>query len=379
MTMDRKEDESAAEESPESREFPLLANDTPERAAEYCRLALQKINQHDATLVPLNYALFYFYVSGHSQLLNEKMETLLSKGSDWQHAAATRLFLRYLAPCNDMSMADLQEDLLLVLRALIETTHAAADGFDEHSDALDEHVAKLARCSDPREALQIATQVVKETHWLVRESKSLASETRASTQDIEKFKQELERARHEGTVDSLTGLHNRKTFDDVLKRLVENNEPFGLILMDIDHFKSINDQHGHLIGDRVLRQLAKVLSSRTRATDTVTRYGGEEFAILLPNTELSDTQFVAEKLRTSIGSLNMRRTDNGARIGTVTASFGVAEWCRSETTYELMARTDKALYEAKNNGRNCIALAQRSAPDQEPQLPDEYCQKASPA
>jgi diguanylate cyclase len=149
--------------------------------------------------------------------------------------------------------------------------------------------------------------------------------------------------------------------------------------MDIDHFKSINDQHGHLIGDRVLRQLAKVLSSRTRATDTVTRYGGEEFAILLPNTELSDTHFVAEKLCTSMGSLNMRRTDNGARIGTVTASFGVAEWCRSETTYELMARTDKALYEAKNNGRNCIALAQRSAPDQEPQLPDEYCQKASPA
>jgi predicted signal transduction protein with EAL and GGDEF domain len=75
----------------------------------------------------------------------------------------------------------------------------------------------------------------------------------------------------------------------------------------------------------------------------------------------------------------MRRTDNRVRIGTVTASFGVSEWCRSETAYELMVRTDKALYEAKENGRNCIALAQRPGPDQEPQLPDEYCQKASPA
>jgi diguanylate cyclase len=369
---------SAEQKRLDNTDFPLLSDERPERAAEYCRLALQQIQRHSATLVPLNYALFYCYVAGHNQQLNEKMEALLNTNPAWQHDGATRLFLRYLTPCNDVAMSELQEDLLSVLQEVIKATCGAADGIDHRAEALDQHVAELANCRDPREVFRIASQVLRETHLLAQESKALASEIQASAQEVEKLKLELVRARREGTVDSLTGLHNRKAFDDVLKQLIEKAETFGLIIMDVDHFKMINDQHGHLVGDRVLCQLAKVLSSRTRATDTVSRYGGEEFAVLLPNTPISETRRVAEQLREGIRSLNMRRTDNGTRIGKVTASFGVAEYFRGETAYQLIARADNALYQAKRNGRDRVELADRSQPDEPEQYPQEQRKLASP-
>jgi diguanylate cyclase len=129
--------------------------------------------------------------------------------------------------------------------------------------------------------------------------------------------------------------------------------------MDVDHFKDVNDRHGHLIGDRVLRQLAHQVGSRTRSGDTVARYGGEEFAILLPDTRLADAAQIAEHIREGIGKLNMRRTDTGTPIGTVTASFGVAEFHREETAQEFISRADAALYSAKRQGRNRVV----SAPD----------------
>ena len=164
-------------------------------------------------------------------------------------------------------------------------------------------------------------------------------------------------ARREASVDPLTGLSNRRTFDSTLLNLVAVDEPFTLIMMDVDHFKRINDEHGHLVGDRVLRQLAKLVSARTRATDVVSRYGGEEFAILLPRTRIYEGKQIAEKMRSGIGGMNMRRTDTGVQLGRVTSSFGVAEYQRGEAIEALIARADSALYSAKRNGRDRVELS----------------------
>ena len=154
---------------------------------------------------------------------------------------------------------------------------------------------------------------------------------------------------------------NRRAFDKDLTALVAEAErdgtSFCLVLVDVDHFKKINDEHGHLVGDRVLTQLGKQLSARTRSCDKVSRYGGEEFAILLPNTEIDQATQVAEHTRESIGRLNMRRTDNNLRLGTITASFGVAEFQQGGTASELIARADEALYTAKVAGRNRVCIA----------------------
>jgi diguanylate cyclase len=282
---------------------------------------------------------------------------LSGQQKSWAHDSATRLFLRFLSPCSDVSMAALQDDLQAVLNEIVVSTRDMADGVMTHSDALDTQIDALEKCTDAKAALQLVAQVLEETRSISQFSKKLVEKMNASAGTVERLNEELLRVQRDAQVDALTGVGNRARFDAVLERLIESSVPFGLILMDIDHFKSINDQHGHLIGDRVLRQLGKIMTTRTRATDVVTRFGGEEFAILLPETELKYTELVAEKLRDSIQKLNMRRTDTGSSIGQVTASFGVAVHCAEEAATELLARTDQALYEAKNAGRNRIKVS----------------------
>jgi len=354
------EDHSCFDRLTDSSDFPLLQDESPHQAAEHFRLAVQQINRYGTPLIPLNYALFYFYVSGRHQLLNEKMDALLEGGAEWYHDEAAKLFLRYLTPCNDLSMSDLQQDLLSVVNGIIESADDAGQSIDQHSDSLDQKVNTLAQCRDPEQARQVAIEILDETRSLAKESKALASDMQTSAQEVEKLKEELLHARREASVDALTGLQNRRAFDVVLAELVAKDEPFGLIIMDVDHFKETNDQHGHLIGDRVLRQLAKLLSASTRTTDTVTRYGGEEFAILLPKTRLEDAKKIAEKLRATIARLTMRRTDTGGSLGKITASFGVAEHLRRESGHDTLARADAALYKAKRNGRNRVKAADPS-------------------
>ncbi|GAA5166596.1 diguanylate cyclase [Viridibacterium curvum] len=157
--------------------------------------------------------------------------------------------------------------------------------------------------------------------------------------------------------DELTDLPNRRRFLDDAARLMSqaerHDEPLSLLLFDIDHFKRINDEHGHNIGDKVLRQLAARLRQQLRAEDLPCRWGGEEFAVLLPMSDDSQAMQVAERLRTSI---EREPFDDNSEL-VVTISCGVTRWRVGETLESLVARADTALYAAKNAGRNTCQLA----------------------
>jgi len=154
--------------------------------------------------------------------------------------------------------------------------------------------------------------------------------------------------------DGLTGLGNRRHFEKQLQyeldRARRYNHPLSLILFDIDYFKEINDRFGHEEGDRVLKLLATEINSRLRTPDLFFRWGGEEFAIIVVETPLSGAVKFAEQLREMISKIEFFPDL------TVTASFGVVEACELETRQELFKRADDALYEAKNSGRNSVAV-----------------------
>ncbi|MGX9462544.1 GGDEF domain-containing protein [Shewanella sp. A14] len=192
-------------------------------------------------------------------------------------------------------------------------------------------------------------------------------------------------------IDKLTGLYNREKLDVALEKLLtisaenantittkstltkpastskvsENSattsssayiaetslSPISLAIIDIDHFKQINDNHGHLIGDKVLCELAQLLQSQMRNDDLLARWGGEEFVVVLPNTTITDASELAERLRLYIAQHNIQGM-------ALTISLGVAQYCVEDTTYSLLERADKALYQAKSQGRNCVAIAQ---------------------
>ena len=170
------------------------------------------------------------------------------------------------------------------------------------------------------------------------------------------FKSYLDTCEEQASTDHLTGLANRRRFERQLEREVartaRHGRPFSLITIDIDHFKQVNDTYGHEAGDEAIKTLARVLQQGTRGIDLAARIGGEEFAVILTETNLSGAVEVAERLRVTLKSVEIHA------VGQIAASFGVAECpSQAETARELVARADAALYEAKREGRDRVARA----------------------
>jgi diguanylate cyclase len=158
----------------------------------------------------------------------------------------------------------------------------------------------------------------------------------------------------EARTDSLTGLANRRAFDDELgRRFAEwqrRHTPFSLLILDIDHFKKFNDSHGHLAGDEVLRNVGKILVKTARQMDLACRYGGEEFAVVLPGTDIQEARVAAERFRKAIEGAVVRFDE---KLLSVTASIGVARVADNDEVAHLIRRADEALYKSKAAGRNC--------------------------
>ncbi|MEA3641008.1 MAG: sensor domain-containing diguanylate cyclase [Lamprobacter sp.] len=168
----------------------------------------------------------------------------------------------------------------------------------------------------------------------------------------------LQRALHvQAYQDVLTGLANRRAFDERLRAEMDRarryRQVFALLLFDIDRFKRINDTHGHAVGDQVLQTLAKVMLQRLRQSDGLARWGGEEFGLLLPETDASGALRLAEQLRQTIAEASF------PVIERLTVSIGVTEFAQDDSIDSLFRRVDQALYIAKEQGRNCCRLSPR--------------------
>lgn len=171
------------------------------------------------------------------------------------------------------------------------------------------------------------------------------------------YKNFLDTYKEAANTDHLTGLANRRRFERQLEREVTRTKRYGrsfcLLLIDIDHFKAVNDTYGHPVGDEVIVQLASTLQAGTRGIDTVARVGGEEFAVILPETGITGGSEVANRLRESISKMGLP-----VGVERVTASIGITEFSASAGDgSELYAATDAALYEAKRGGRNRVVGA----------------------
>ncbi len=158
-------------------------------------------------------------------------------------------------------------------------------------------------------------------------------------------------------IDTLTGLHNRRwlehTFNRESTRCAFNDTPLSLLMIDVDHFKAYNDEHGHLAGDYALCLVAHTLRSQLRPKDSMTRYGGEEFVILLPELDHDEALTIGERLRQSLEKIPSFYSPLGVLPG-VTISIGLSSYSQRDSLHNLLARADSALYRAKQQGRNCL-------------------------
>lgn len=162
---------------------------------------------------------------------------------------------------------------------------------------------------------------------------------------------------HKSVVDPLTGVYNRRFFEEQAQKVIgfTQNSQNGIIAVDIDNFKDINDQYGHAVGDEVLVNFAKVVAKTVRRTDIVARFGGEEFVILQPSSPISETQRLAERLCDEVSKCVLK-TEAGITV-TVTASFGVSSLSNTEQLSTCLKQADEAMYEAKASGKNRVVVS----------------------
>lgn len=219
--------------------------------------------------------------------------------------------------------------------------------------------ARLAGLTEVDQIRVVVSLLVAENERMRIASEDDKTKIEACAREIDTLQASLRGAEEATLTDPLTGVGNRRLFDDVMRRAVEHSNARGgalsLIMCDIDHFKRVNDMFGHDVGDEIIRALARVIETSIRETDKVARYGGEEFAIILPETELQRAKEMADRIRRQFGAKQFAIRKTNQKVGQVTASFGVAEHVAGDDVQAFVRRADAKLYEAKARGRDRVA------------------------
>ena len=246
----------------------------------------------------------------------------------------------------------------LIMETLSGVNQASQDAAQSAS-TLAASSKRLTQGPSVEELHSIVSDVVEETQSLAHNSNSLRQMLDDTRHEIDVLREELERTRQQATTDALTGLVNRHGFESALQiacnEASQYRQGLTLLILDIDDFKLVNDNYGHLVGDKVIRNVGTILSANIKGKDTVARFGGEEFAVLLPGTSLDNGMRVGEILRLNIERSRLKHTITGQVDGHVTVSIGVTEYSFGEDTDKFLKRADDALYASKHAGRNRVS------------------------
>lgn len=335
----------------------MVHKENSSKAAEYLRQVIPLLAQQKLPSTPQNYSIFYNYIAGSNQALVEAIDSNIKKSNPFSNDLLNELHEKYV---NGSSTIEKQEDIQSSLAKVISS--ASSEVLDANSDAntfdasLNKHASALSSLSDPDATALVLKQILADTRQMVKNTNLVQLRMQETTAEIEKLKVELNSVKAIAEKDALTGLKNRGAFDKEIKACLAEKTaerlPTITVMLDIDHFKRINDSFGHLVGDRVIRYVAALLTQVIGPDNFIARYGGEEFVLILKNQTTEVAFQLCEKIRTAMGNSKLQRKGSGETIGKVTLSAGIATQKAGDNVNSLISRTDSALYEAKNSGRN---------------------------
>jgi len=327
-----------------------------ETSGEILRLLIQKMAGHPAAFTPLNYAVWYEVTAGINSALSQAMDNFLKEGKKIDDAAIENLYVEFIAERNmDMQLA-LQKDFQKLLNNLAGCTEETDKQVHRFGNSLQAYGNSLKQNLDASRLDALVNSMTGDTTMMRGSMQSLQSELETSKQQVAKLHQELMSAREETFIDPLTGILNRRGFEakahNIFSDKVSTDKGLCLLMVDIDHFKKVNDTYGHLFGDNVIRATAEALKSKIKGQDSAARWGGEEFAVLLPETTRQGGRTVAEHIRQRIEGGKIRRLGTNEQIGGITISIGVAAYTSGISFLNLLEQADEALYVSKKTGRN---------------------------
>ena len=312
---------------------------------------------HDLEITPHNLAIAHSAVSGLNPRLMRKIarqrESGVSITQDWLDRVTASE-----AQEEDKAVEKLIGQLEDTIAQFKHSTHTAHTATREYGDALEQHVGKLE--GEPDTGNMIA-ELAEYARAMLKRSRRAEAELRQSEEEAANLRHTLDRARRDAEIDFLTGLPNRRAFEAELQRNYAEakaaGEPLCLAFCDIDHFKAVNDTHGHDAGDRVICVVAKTLSEISGEKCHIARHGGEEFVMLFRGSHQQAAFDALDQARATLAARKLVNRRNKLPFGQITFSGGIADVFAYATPNEALAAADEALYRAKEGGRNRIELA----------------------
>jgi len=302
------------------------------------------------------YLVWYEYYEGKNQNLTVAVDEMIQNNKPFTHEVILDLYRQYLDHDEKEIMAQVQRETQRIIQDMLTEMLSVNDASNAYEKKLATYSKGLENTNDTNQMQNIIRSIVEDTKKVTESNQHLQKEFEKAKTQTETLSQELEKIEQVASTDALTGLSNRRIFDKEIQRLVDEYSstkvPFSIIMLDVDHFKKFNDTYGHQIGDLVLKNVGAILKNGLKGRDIPTRYGGEEFVILLPETTLKNACIVSEHLRIRIAVRPLLDPNTNEEITKVTISSGVSEIRLDDNAETIVERADKALYLAKESGRN---------------------------
>lgn len=335
-----------------------------EEAAQIARVALPMASQHALPANPINYSVLYEYVGGQNPHLSQALDHLCQQSTQLTSEQIHSLYHSFICSTDEQALQEVRH----ALAAIVASTQGSLTQVDQQSQIYQQSLGsaseQLLHGNGTVSPVDIIANLIDETVRMQGISQALQDELAKTNDDLAQLRTEFKRVRQESLMDPLTGVQNRRAFDASLmeccQQARDKGEDLCLLMVDIDHFKKVNDAHGHVVGDAVLKWVSVAISDCVRGADILARYGGEEFALLLPATPMAGAERVADNICNKLRNRKCRPNDQVGDIGRVTVSVGVARFAVQESEREFVNRSDVALYRAKQSGRNRVCTDELS-------------------
>lgn len=338
----------------------FLSSKEKEVTNELSSKVIERIKKEDILPTPENYELWYVYYGRSVPEVVRVIDAIVESGQVITDYVCSTLYNRFLSDLrNEETVRNTGAQVQNTIQSVSDVVHGVQRATKDYGQTLSAVNSKIGTAKSPTDLQEVIKLASHSTETMMVQSNQLEEMLQQSNAAMEELRRDLEHVRREAMTDGLTGLANRKSFDSEFDRIFQDSEKskqsFTLLMLDIDHFKSFNDNFGHQVGDQVLRLVARTLKDSIKGKDFAARYGGEEFAIILPDTDLAGAVIVGNALRKAVASKDVINRSTGKVLGRITMSVGVAEYIADKTVEDIIERADAALYSAKHNGRNQVA------------------------
>ncbi len=330
-----------------------MSDEALEQSMEVMRNVLPLMSQYGLPATPRNYAVLHGYVSAENSALRHAIDRHLDTLNEISSEKCEEWFNEYVSMTDESSLYEVQQEVKSIMENVVRVISTVSGRSDEYTNMLSNTEAHLGEEPSLSSLLDVISDLREETVSMRQSSEKMRGELNNKLDEVERLRGSLENIKREAGMDYLTGVANRKGLMESLPLLCKNSKGQQCFAMiDIDHFKQFNDNHGHIVGDKVLRFVANIIKDSIKGSDFIARYGGEEFIVVFTGTGIENATMAAENVRMAIEKTRFKLKDQN--LGTISVSIGISEYLPCESYEECIERADKALYQSKDTGRNRV-------------------------